>query len=238
MRKEQIVIGDYVHIYNRGTRKMTIFNDGEDRWRFLQTLRYFNNQNNPIKTFQELAWLCKNSQCNPFDWPNRWKPQEPLVEIIAYCLMPNHYHLLIKEICEKGTALFMQKLGLGYTNFFNYKYNGSGSIFEGTYKAKTVNSEEYLQFVHAYIQIINPFELFEGGFDNAVKNFNKAVQFAIDSPFNSLGENFEKRNLSIVNTKITKEKFPSLEVYKLFAKDIILSKRLPESFKSFTLDQD
>jgi len=224
MRKEKFAIGNYIHVYNRGIRKMAIANDEDDRWRFLQILRYFNNKNSPIKTFQELSWLIKNRQCSPFGWPARWPAQEPLVEIVAYCLMPNHYHLLLRETNGKGTSTFMQKLGLGYTNFLNSKYKESGRIFQGAYKAKIIESEEYLQYADAYIQIINPLELIDGGLPYALKNFNKAFQLAIESPFSSLGESFNRRNLSIINRNSIKDKFPSTEKYKEFAKDILLSR--------------
>ncbi len=67
-------------------------------------------------------------------------PKTPIVDIIAYCLNPNHYHLLVKQELENGISKFMQKLAGGYTRYFNNKYKRSGSLFQGKYKAKEIKS--------------------------------------------------------------------------------------------------
>jgi hypothetical protein len=131
----------------------------------------------------------------------------------------------------------MQKVCTSYANYFNSKYEESGRIFEGPYKFKIINSEEYLQYVDAYIQIINPFELMANG----VKNFDKAFEEAANNPFCSLGESFGKRKLSIVDRKMINDRFPSIEIYKKFVKDILISKKglsLPaELLKPLLIDQ-
>ncbi len=78
-------------------------------------------------------------------------PNKPLVEIICYCLNPNHFHLLFKQLAENGTSKFMQKLGTGYTNFFNEKYNRSGVLFQGKFKAVEILSDDQLLYVSAYV---------------------------------------------------------------------------------------
>jgi len=236
MRKEKFFVGDLVHVYNRGNRKMAIVNDEADRWRFLDILRYFNNQAASAKNIQELFYLKKIGGCELFEWPNKWPKQVPLVKIISYCLMPNHYHLLLQEIREGGISIFMQKFGLGFTNYLNSKYDESGSIFQGPYKAKIIGSDEYLQYVDAYIQALNPFELFEGGIDGAMKNFDKAFQFALDYQFSGLGESLGLRNFSIVDRGELTNKFPNIEACKQFVHDALLNRRVDDLLSEALID--
>lgn len=76
---------------------------------------------------------------------------DPLVEIIAYCLNPNHYHLILKQVSERGIEKFMHKVSTGYTNYFNKKNERSGSLFQGPFKAIHVDSNEYLLYLSAYV---------------------------------------------------------------------------------------
>jgi putative transposase len=236
MRNEKFVVGDYVHVYNRGNRKMAIVNDEADCWHFLDILRYFNNEECSAKAIRKLFYLKKNDECGLFEWPGKWQAQKPLVKIVSFCLMPNHYHLLLQEIRTGGISAFMQKMGVGFTNYVNSKYEESGRIFQGPYKAKLIGSEEYLQYVDAYIQVLNHFELFDGGIVAAMKNFDKAFQFALDYQFCSLGESFGIRNFSIIDRGEMKNKFPNIGVYKKFAYDALLNRREDDLLSSALID--
>jgi REP element-mobilizing transposase RayT len=77
------------------------------------------------------------------------------VELIAYCLMPNHIHLLLHQTSDESLALFMHRLHTAYTMYFNLKYNMIGSVFQGRFKAKFIESDEYLIHVSRYIHL-NP----------------------------------------------------------------------------------
>ena len=81
--------------------------------------------------------------------------RKPLVSIDSFCLMPNHYHFLMKEITENGISKFMHKVGTGYSLYFNLQNERSGSLFEGTYKAKHIEDDRYLKYLFEYIHI-NP----------------------------------------------------------------------------------
>lgn len=78
-----------------------------------------------------------------------------LVEIIAYCLNPNHYHLLLKQTSEKGIEKFMQRIGNGYTKYFNTKNKRTGALFQGKFKSIHVDNNEYLLHLSAYINLNN-----------------------------------------------------------------------------------
>ena len=105
------------------------------------------------------------------------KQVSPLVSIGAWCLMPNHFHLLIKEIEEGGVSLFMQKVSTAYTMYFNIKYGKKGSLFSGRYKAKHLDTDEYLKYQFAYIHL-NPIGVIDAGWKNKhIEDKNKAKEF-------------------------------------------------------------
>ncbi len=129
MRKITFTNNEVYHVYNRGVDKRNTFLIEKDHLRFMKSVDQFKNDKNNM-----------------------------FVEILAYCLMPNHFHLLIKQKSENGISIFMHKLGTGYTKYFNKKYNRSGSLFESTFKAKHVKNEEYYKHVSKYIHL-NPSSL-------------------------------------------------------------------------------
>lgn len=236
MRKEPFELGDYVHVYNRGNRKMSIFYDENDKWRFLKILRYFNDEYSSQHIFRDLNKLRKFDFYKPFIWPPGWPNHKPLVKILCFCLMPNHFHLLLKEIRKGGITKFMQRLGIGFTNFINIKHNVTGRLFQGSYKGKTVREIRYLQYLSVYIQVINVFELYNGGIEAAFKNFDKAFEWAISYKFSSLPDFIGKRDLSIIDKDIFKEMFSTPESYKEIVRDAILIKDLRKMLGKLTID--
>ena len=141
---------EFYHVYNRGTEKRKIFMARYDYKRFL-ALMYLANQDEPTElklqgsTLEEITATRKGKQ---------------LVHIIAYCLMPNHFHLLIRELEEGGISKFMQKLTTGYTMYFNKRNERSGSLFQGRFKAVHVSDDRYLRYLISYIHL-NPIKLIE-----------------------------------------------------------------------------
>ena len=121
-----------------------------DRDRFLALL-YLANQNEPADLKLQGSTLLEITEKRAGD---------PLVEIVAYCLMPNHFHLLIRELEEGGISKFMQKLTTGYTMYFNKKYERNGALFQGRFKATHVADDRYMRYVISYIHL-NPVKLIE-----------------------------------------------------------------------------
>ena len=238
MRKEPFSKNDYVHIYNRGNRKQSIVHDSRDRNRFLQMLYYFNTENTPFNQFQELSRLklLRFNLNNSFVWPDIWQPRDPIVAIIAFALMNNHFHLLLKEIKEGGISKFMQRLGTGMTMYYNTKYQESGCLFQGSYKAKRIDEDMYLRYISVYIQIKNPLELYTGGLKKAVKEFNKAYDWVIDYPYNSLGDFVGTRNSGIIDKDIFSEIFVDQKEYKEFSRDCMLNMNLDEALEGSILE--
>ena len=143
MRKVSFANGEIYHLYNRGVDKRNIFIGVVDLKRFVSSVNLFNDIR-PSGSFYEQDLLIKKGKVR--------KPKK-LVKIICFAFNPNHYHLLVEQVEEKGIEKFMQKLGTGYTMFFNRKYKRNGCLFQGLFKSKHVDSNEHLLRLSAYINL-------------------------------------------------------------------------------------
>lgn len=235
MRVEPITVDCFAHCLKRGGRGMPIVRDDKDRFRFLRSLYYLND------VFFDEDWYrgTNNSQTvvneNLFIRLPEWPEREPIVKVVCYILMPNHVHLLLKEIKEGGISSFMKKLGQSMTNYFNDKYQTKGSIFQGAYKGKTISTDEYLRYIAVYIMVKNAFELFPGGIEAAKGNFEKAWRFAVSYPFSSLADYLGCRSTPIVDKDLLGELFDSPKDLKKFAQEVIEGGRWTKDLASSRL---
>lgn len=148
---------------------------------------------------------------------------ESLVDIISYCLMPNHFHILVKEKMENGISLFMQKLTTAYTMYFNKKYNRSGALFQGKFKARHTTNDNYLKYLFAYIGL-NPVKLIDKDWkETKIKDLSKAKKFLLNYQFSSFldhcGEN--RKESLILNSDSAPKYFQSKKEFKDFINDWI-----------------
>lgn len=154
MRKVPFANGEFYHIYNRGTDKRTIFSDSFDQVRFLQSMLEF-NAIDPIGSIYEHSFI-KNKQ-DPSLGSETSKSvddsEERLVNIVAYCLNPNHFHLILQQVSDKGIEKYMQRIGTGYTKYFNHKNERSGVLFQGVFQSVHIDSNEYLLHVSVYVNL-------------------------------------------------------------------------------------
>lgn len=227
MRKEDFTVGSYVHVVKRGTRGLSIVRDDTDRFRFLLMLTHFNDK------FSSLNWyrdLMDDGLHNSLLRPPHWPKKEKLVNIIAFCLVENHFHLILEELVDGNIARFMQRLGIGMTKKFNERYDEHGALFQGAYRAKTIDDDRYFRYVNTYVQVKNTFDMYPGGQEHARKNFEHAYDWACAYPYSSLGDyagNFERQ---IVEKTFLSSLFTPVE-YKEFAKDVILEHYQPDDIE-------
>ncbi|MDP3764242.1 MAG: transposase [bacterium] len=148
MRKTILAEGEYYHIYNRGVEKRNIFLNDNDKWRFMTLLLIFQGKGH-IDNMQRIVKLVQHSMLNkePFDDILLNKK----VELICFCLMPNHYHLILKEIKNGGISSFGQRLGNSYTKYFNTKYKRTGHLFGGRFQTVHITQNTYLKHLSSYI---------------------------------------------------------------------------------------
>ncbi len=182
MRHISLLNGEYYHIFSRGVDKRPIFIDEQDRLRFIRGLRIINNSKRP--TNREFR---KNSSI-----------VDPYVEIAAYCLMTNHFHLLVRQRKEGGISSFLQRFLNGYARYFNLRHERTGKLFDGSYKAVHIDSNEQLIATQRYIHL-NPVEIVEPGWkETGCKNFALAWKFIKTYPWSSLRYYLKKAKSSFL----------------------------------------
>ncbi len=183
--------GEYYHIYNRGTEKRKIFHNKHDYDRFLSLL-YIANNAGKVDLKRQGRTLSQIMAINK---------DKNLVDICAYCLMPNHFHLIVKGSEEGGVSQFMQKLLTGYTMYFNRLNDRTGVLFEGGFKAKHANTDNYLSYLIAYIHL-NPVKLIDPKWqENGIKDIKWANTFLDNYRYSSYhdyakGERLESKILN------------------------------------------
>jgi len=140
------------HIYNRGVAKQNIFKEKKDYLRLLELIDYYRFTKPPLR-FSHFKRL--NSVLKKEYWETLTKKSQPLVEILSFCFMPNHLHLLIKQVKEKGISIFMANTLNSFSRFFNTSYKRVGPLFQANFKAVRIESDEQLVHVSRYIHL-NP----------------------------------------------------------------------------------
>jgi|SRR3989344_5269452 len=220
MRVEPHTVDSIVHVVKRGARGLPITRDERDRNRFKLLLYYLND------TYRDEYWERALNDVGPFERPVHWPEWDPLVNVLAWTLMSNHVHLILKEVREGGIAKFMQKVCGSMTTHFNAKYKERGSLFQGAYRGRTVDlhGDTYLRYLAVYVMVKNPFELYPGGLTYAIQNFDKAYAWASTYPFTSLGTYAGIQALPIVDKDIYGELFEDPEDFKEFARECMLSR--------------
>lgn len=177
MRKTPLSIGEYYHVYNRGVDKRIIFTSAADHERFI-TLLYACNGTRGFDLDEQGKTINKLLE-------NNFDRGEPLVSVCSYVLMPNHFHLYLKEIQEKGISRFMHKLGIAYTAYFNKKYKRTGSLFQGAFRAEHASRDPYASYIASYIHL-NPIKLIEPNWkETGIKNRVQAEAFLDNYEYSS-----------------------------------------------------
>ena len=182
LRKQKFAVGEFYHLYNRGNDKKIIFKKQKDYEHFLY-LMYICNTTKSI----ELRYLNKN-----FD------RKETLVDIGAYCLMPNHFHIFIYEKTDNGISKYMRKLLTAYSMYFNKKYERTGKLYEGVFKSVHASTNNQLKYIYSYIHL-NPAKLIDKNWkENKTKDISKLLNYVFSYHYSSLKEYADKK-FKIIN---------------------------------------
>lgn len=198
MNRKPLVNGEYYHIFNRGVDKRKVFQTHKDLVRFLESMKMFNSVQ-PIGSLRDMIF---NNELP--STPN----EERLVEFICYCLNPNHYHFLLKQLCDGGISEFMKRLNGGYTSYFDKKYQRNGSLFEGRFKSNVVDSSEYLLHLSVYINL-----------NNLVHNYGGSTAGIIRSSWNEYID--PDNSHALCNKEIILGQFENPAEYKKYALEIL-----------------
>ncbi len=224
MRNLVFTNGEFYHIYNRGTDKRRVFLQNKDYERFILGMKLFNSLE-PINHFNRLL-----AEVSPR--PNR---PEALVKIVAYCLMPNHFHLILEQVQENGISKYIQKLLTGYTMYFNKRYERSGVLFQGVFKSKHIKDNSYLLHLTRYIHL-NPVEAITPNCHD-MQLLNRLLnKFKWSSYFDYIGI---RQGESIVdNSEIVLNQFKNKKKYRDFVLGLIGKKRIDSDWPRFRLDKN
>lgn len=198
LRKQSFVINEYYHLYNRGVEKRLVFLDNSD----------FNH-------FRYLMYVCNTEKSIIIrDLNTNFDRGNTIVSIGAYVLMPNHFHVLIKEQYEGGITKFMRKLLTSYSMYFNKKYNRTGKLWQGVFQSTHLNNDNYLKYIYSYIHL-NPAKLIDKNWkENINKNTVKLFDYCFNYEYSSI---FEYKN--------NKEHILNKSAFPLYFKNILEHKK-------------
>ncbi|MBU3925614.1 transposase [Patescibacteria group bacterium] len=212
MRKEKFVPGEYYHIYNR-----TIFNKPEfkDRKNIARLQQSFILANS-TKSSEAFQFLRNNYDATVEDAIKIINKGKKLVDVLCYVIMPDHYHLLLKEKTEKGIIDFVRKCDISISKYINKKNNRKGPLFESRFKSKHINTNQYLLHLSLYIHL-NPLDFIsdktwrEHGLKDWEKEKNKLINFPWSSLKTFLNKNH--KDLIISGQEIITDQFRGRKEY-------------------------
>ncbi len=206
MRKLKFVNNSIYHICNRGVEKREVFLDDKDYYRFIHDIYEFNDEKPAENTYYRNLYETGTQRSQ--------RSRSLLVEILAFCLMPNHFHLLLKQLIDGGVSIFMNKLG-GYSTYFNQKYERVGSLFQGRFRAVRIERQEHFIYIPYYIHL-NALDLIEPEWRKGkIKDFNKTVDFLNSYRWSSYLDYTGKKNFpSIIQKNLLLDSFGSQENYR------------------------
>ncbi|TSD04960.1 MAG: hypothetical protein Greene07147_877 [Parcubacteria group bacterium Greene0714_7] len=202
---------DLYHALNRGVEKKDIFLDTQDYARFVHDLYVFND----IRPAENTR---RNLQPQMFDLRSRtFEKREKLVELHGWCLMRNHYHLLLSEKSEGGIAKFLRKLNIGYAKYFNEKYERNGYVFSGRTKKVLIENDAQFNYILHYIHL-NPLDYLKGAEEwrirskGGIKNLKDALAYLKSYRWSSYLDYIGEQNFpSILTTSLFGEPSGSYE---------------------------
>lgn len=219
-RKIPLVINHYYHVFNKGVNGQRIFIDQKHYWRMIDSLwlyRYF-------KPPYRLSYLFRLARKDKVKIEDSLKNEDKLVDVLAYCLMPNHFHLLLKQLVENGISIFMGRLQNSYARYYNTEQSRQGPLFQSRFKAVSIESEEQFVHVSRYIHL-NPFS------SEIVKNLDELKRYS----WSSLGEYLSQIS-KVCDVNVLTDHFETPEKHWRFIADQADYQRRLEQIKHLALD--
>lgn len=240
-RKEQFVNGEVYHLIIRALDDNLIFKDEKDYFRGIFSIYEFNNQKPVNISIRRRNRVVEKKREKPIDIGSRSTAEDKrdkFVNILAFCFMPNHMHLLVRQAKDNGISKFMQKVGIGLGKYFNKKYRRKGHVFQDAFKSIHIDNDNQLIAVLNYIHT-NPTSLVEPGFkQSGVRNFEKVIKFLEEefrwsSLFDYIGiENFK----SVTERNFVLELLGDTEGYQKLLREWVLYKKVSQKNKDLFLE--
>ena len=223
-RKTVLATGEVYHLFNRGNAYRPIFLTVRDYQRFLKTINFYRYLFLPLRLSKYLI-LSRNKRKELQKQLN--EKGKFLVEIFSFCLMPNHYHLLLKQVEDKGISKYLSQVQNSYSRYFNVKRKKAGSVFQGHFRAKRVETDEQLIHLSRYIHL-NPYSSY------IVKSINDLKIY----PWSSLPGYLGESNYSFVKEDFILDLFKDKKDYQDFVFNQADYQRELEKIKHLTWDDE
>ena len=222
-RKTPLITDQFYHVLNRGIALQPTFTTRRFFQRAIEVMRYYQNTKPPLRYSQFLALSNKRRKKI---LENLAKEENFWVEIICYCLMPNHFHLMLKQVKENGISKFMSNFTNSYTRYFNVKNKRNGPLFQGKFKAIRIETNEQLLHLSRYIHL-NPYSFY------VVKTFKELKKY----PYSSFPEYLGESQVVFCSKEIVLGQFKNPELYKKFVLDQADFQRKLQKIKYLTLEE-
>lgn len=200
IKRPPIVTGEIYHIVIRAIEGIKLFRDQRDYFRMIHDLFEFNNEKSTPSYYREEQ---KQTRSDLVGFGKRYRGRKCLLEILAFCLMPNHVHLLVRQLKGNGISRFMQKIGAGYGGYYNKKYCRSGHLFQGKYKIVHIKDDKQLITVFVYIHT-NPVAILVPKWkENGIKDreLQEVIEFIENYHWSSYSDYLGKKNFPSVTNR-------------------------------------
>lgn len=206
-RLTPIVSGEYYHVFNRGISHQQTHVTKRDYCRFIKAARYYLFKETPIK-YANLSILSLEDREHL--WKQLHRKSIKQASLVAYCLMPNHFHLVLRQEEENGIAKFMGNLCNSYTRYFNIRHNRSGPLFQGKFKAVHIQTDKQLLHVVRYVHL-NPY----------TGHVIKSIEDCFSYPYSSLQAYTNENHCedTLVKTETILKYFNTIEAFEQFMID-------------------
>lgn len=220
-RLTPLVTNHYYHVFNRGVNKREIFTNRRDYARAIKLIKFYKSTEYPIR-FSKFLLLSIDQRKQIWQ---RLSKETSYVDILSYCLMPNHFHFLLKQTIDNGISKFISNFENSYTKYFNIKNNRSGHLFQGPFKATRIDSEYQLLHTSRYIHL-NPYS------SAIVRDFNELINYE----WSSFPEFIRTRKYGFCETKDILSNFKNPKAYKAFTADQAEYQKTLEDIKHLILE--
>lgn len=216
-----LVTEQYYHIYNRGINKQPIYRDKRDYKRFINIMRYYQYLQPPLR-YSKFLLLNTEDQILIMQ---TLKNKQKLVSINCYCLMPNHFHLIVKQHLDNGISKFISNVQNSYVRCFNTKYKGIGPLLQGRFKSVLIEDENQLLHTHRYVHL-NPYSSY------IIENISEISSY----DWSSFREYINQASNSFCDKELILNRFKSVNEYIKFIIDQADYQRILNTIKHLTLE--
>lgn len=220
-RRVPFVNNEVYHAIARGVAKKPIFTSSNDYHRALSLIDFYRRGTLSLR-FSYFKRLYREEKEN---FLKRLKNKKPVVEILAFCLMPNHIHFLLKQLEKRGIPIFMSNFQNSYAKYFNTKYQRIGPLFQPMFKAVRIETDQQLIHVSRYIHL------------NPVSAYLIEIEELENYPWSSFGAYLNRKTLEFVNPDLVLSLFESSAKYRQFVYDQADYQRKLERIKHLTLEE-